>query len=111
MYIINARDCSKLMVQLPRDDLELHQPFHHLSPSSPNLLNCHGLVLQTRQISIYSVHDTMLEGTRRWFRRNRARFAIGLSALGAVYLAGQYAWNKWLEVQQRVSEERIAKEK
>ena len=53
----------------------------------------------------------MLEGTRRWFRRNRARFAIGLSALGAVYLAGQYAWNKWLEVQQRVSEERIAKEK
>ncbi|KAF2157739.1 Peroxin-3 [Myriangium duriaei CBS 260.36] len=52
----------------------------------------------------------MLEGTRRWFRRNRTRFAIGLGTVGAIYLAGQYAWGKWLEAQQRMSEERIAKE-
>lgn len=53
----------------------------------------------------------MLEGTRRWFRRNRSTFAIGAGALGVVYIAGQYAWSKWLEARQRMAEERIAKEK
>lgn len=53
----------------------------------------------------------MFAATRRWFRRNRTTLAIGAGTLGAVYLAGQYAWGKWLEAQQRMSEERIAKEK
>ncbi|KAI4715658.1 hypothetical protein E4T48_08157 [Aureobasidium sp. EXF-10727] len=52
----------------------------------------------------------MLEGTRRWFRRNRTRFAIGAGTLGLVYLAGQYAWSKWLEARQRMADERISKE-
>ncbi|GAB7347788.1 hypothetical protein MBLNU459_g5329t1 [Dothideomycetes sp. NU459] len=52
----------------------------------------------------------MLEGTRRWFRRNRTKFAIGAGTLGVVYLAGQYAWSKWLEARQRMAEDRIAKE-
>ena len=53
----------------------------------------------------------MLEGTRRWFRRNRTRFAVGAGTLGLVYLAGQYAWSKWLEARQRMADERISKEK
>ncbi|THW79391.1 hypothetical protein D6D19_01214 [Aureobasidium pullulans] len=52
----------------------------------------------------------MLEGTRRWFRRNRTRFAVGAGTLGLVYLAGQYAWSKWLEARQRMADERISKE-
>lgn len=53
----------------------------------------------------------MIEGARRWFRRNRTTFAIGAGAVGVVYLAGQYAWSKWLEARQRMAEDRIAKEK
>jgi peroxin-3 len=53
----------------------------------------------------------MLEGTRRWFRRNRTRFAIGAGTLGLVYLAGQYAWSKWLEARQRMADETMSKEK
>ncbi|KAI4744476.1 hypothetical protein E4T50_05167 [Aureobasidium sp. EXF-12298] len=52
----------------------------------------------------------MLEGTRRWFRRNRTRFAIGAGTLGLVYLAGQYAWSKWLEARQRMADETMSKE-
>ncbi|KAL1303842.1 hypothetical protein AAFC00_000299 [Neodothiora populina] len=52
----------------------------------------------------------MFAATRRWFRRNRTPLAVGAGTLGAVYLAGQYAWGKWLEARQRMSEERIAKD-
>ncbi|KAF2028520.1 Peroxin-3 [Setomelanomma holmii] len=52
----------------------------------------------------------MIQGTRRWFRRNRTNFAIGAGVLGAGYLAGQYVLNKLTEARQRMSEERIAKE-
>ncbi|KAH7359703.1 Peroxin-3 [Pyrenochaeta sp. MPI-SDFR-AT-0127] len=52
----------------------------------------------------------MLQGTRRWFRRNRANFAIGAGVLGAGYLAGQYVLGKLSEARQRMSDERIAKE-
>ncbi|KAI8940663.1 hypothetical protein NX059_001933 [Plenodomus lindquistii] len=52
----------------------------------------------------------MIQGTRRWLRRNRANFAIGAGVLGAGYLAGQYVLGKLGEARQRMSEERIAKE-
>jgi len=52
----------------------------------------------------------MIDATRRWFRRNRTRFAVSAGAVGVVYLAGQYAWGKWLESRQIRAEERIAKE-
>ncbi|KAJ4366784.1 peroxin [Neocucurbitaria cava] len=52
----------------------------------------------------------MIQSTRRWFRRNRANFAIGAGVLGAGYLAGQYALGKLSEARQRMSDERIAKE-
>lgn len=53
----------------------------------------------------------MIATTRRWFRRNRTNFAIGAGVLGAGYLAGQYVLGKLGEARQRMSEERIAKEK
>lgn len=53
----------------------------------------------------------MIQSTRRWFRRNRTNFAIGAGVLGAGYLAGQYVLGKLGEARQRMSDERIAKEK
>lgn len=53
----------------------------------------------------------MMQSTRRWLRRNRAHFAIGAGVLGAGYLAGQYVLGKLGETRQRMSDERIAKEK
>lgn len=53
----------------------------------------------------------MMQTTRRWFRRNRANFAIGAGVLGAGYVAGQYVLGKLGEARQRMSDERIAKEK
>lgn len=54
---------------------------------------------------------TMIQGTRRWFKRNRTNFAIGAGVLGAGYLAGQYLLGKLGEARQRMSDDRIAKEK
>ena len=53
----------------------------------------------------------MIEATRRWFRRNRTNIAVGGALVGATYLAGQYAVGKIQEARQRMTEERIAKEK
>jgi peroxin-3 len=53
----------------------------------------------------------MIQGTRRWLKRNRTNFAIGAGVLGAGYLAGQYVLGKLGEARQRMSDERIAKEK
>jgi hypothetical protein len=53
----------------------------------------------------------MIQGTRRWLRRNRTNFAIGAGVLGAGYLAGQYVLGKLGEARQRMSDDRIAKEK
>lgn len=53
----------------------------------------------------------MIQATRNWFKRNRTNFAIAAGAIGAGYLAAQYGLNKLTETRQRMSEERIAKEK
>lgn len=53
----------------------------------------------------------MISTTRRWFRRNRTNFAIGAGVLGAGYLAGQYLLGKLSEARQRMSDDRIAREK
>lgn len=56
-------------------------------------------------------HGTMIAATRRWFRRNRTNLAIGAGVIGAGYLAGQYVLGKIQEARQRMTEERISKEK
>jgi peroxin-3 len=53
----------------------------------------------------------MIQTTRRWFRQNRTNFAVGAGVLGAGYMAGQYVLGKISEARQRMSDERIAKEK
>lgn len=53
----------------------------------------------------------MIQSARNWLKRNRTNFAIGAGVIGAGYLVGQYALNKLTETRQRMSEERIAKEK
>lgn len=53
----------------------------------------------------------MIDSTRKWLRKNRANFAVGIGVLGAGYLAGQYVLSKVTETRQRMNEDRIAKEK
>ncbi|KAI4285221.1 MAG: hypothetical protein L6R38_000827 [Xanthoria sp. 2 TBL-2021] len=52
----------------------------------------------------------MIDSTRRWLRRNRTNFAVGIGVLGAGYVAGQYVLSKIAETRQRMSEDRVAKE-
>ncbi|KAL8997469.1 MAG: hypothetical protein Q9169_003249 [Polycauliona sp. 2 TL-2023] len=52
----------------------------------------------------------MIDSTKRWVRRNRTNFAVGIGVLGAGYVAGQYVLSKITETRQRMSEDRVAQE-
>jgi peroxin-3 len=53
----------------------------------------------------------MFVGTRRWFRRNRTPLAIGLGVIGTGYVVTQYVLAKINDARERMSQDRIAKEK
>lgn len=53
----------------------------------------------------------MLAATRRWFRRNRTPIAIGLGVVGAGYAVTSYVLGKLRDARERMSSDRIAKEK
>ena len=53
----------------------------------------------------------MLASTRRWFKRNRTPLAIGAGVVGAGYVATQYVLRKLNDARERMSSDRIAKEK
>lgn len=53
----------------------------------------------------------MFAATRRWFRRNRSPLAIGVGVVGAGYLATQYVLSRINDARERMSSDRIAKEK
>ena len=53
----------------------------------------------------------MISATRRWLRRNRTNFAISAGILGVGYIAGQYVLSKVTEARERMTADRIAKEK
>lgn len=53
----------------------------------------------------------MFAATRRWFRRNRTPLAIGVGVVGAGYLATQYVLSRINDARERMSSDRIAKEK
>lgn len=53
----------------------------------------------------------MIGATRRWFQRHRRSLAIGVGVVGVGYLAGQYVLSKISEARERLSSDRIAKEK
>lgn len=64
-----------------------------------------------RDYPLTSDRSTMIGATRRWFRRNRKGLAIGAGMIGAGYLAGQYVLSKISEARERMSSDRIAREK
>ena len=53
----------------------------------------------------------MIAATRRWFRRYRTPIAIGVGLVGAAYVASQYVLGKINDARDRMSSDRIAKEK
>lgn len=53
----------------------------------------------------------MLTATKRWLRRNRRGLVIGAGVVGAGYLATQYVLNKISEARERMSGDRISREK
>lgn len=53
----------------------------------------------------------MLEATRRWFRRNRTPLAVSVGVVGAGYVVSQYVMGKINDARERMSSDRIAKEK
>lgn len=53
----------------------------------------------------------MIGATQRWLKRNRNFIAVGAGVVGVGYLAGQYVIGKVNEARQRMSDDRIAKEK
>jgi peroxin-3 len=53
----------------------------------------------------------MMSTTSKWFRRNRTRFAVGFGVVGAGYVATQYVLGKITEARERMSVDRIAREK
>jgi len=53
----------------------------------------------------------MISATRRWLRRNRTPFAIGFGVIGVGYVATQYVLGKISDARERMSSDRIAREK
>lgn len=53
----------------------------------------------------------MLSATRRWLKRNRTPIAVGAGVIGVGYVAVQYVLGKLSDARERMSSDRIAKEK
>lgn len=53
----------------------------------------------------------MYAATKNWLRRNRTTLAISAGIVGAGYVAGQYILGKLSEARQRMSDDKIAREK
>ena len=53
----------------------------------------------------------MFSTARRWLRRNKTPIAIGVGVVGAGYVVTQYVLNKINDARERMSSERISKEK
>jgi peroxin-3 len=53
----------------------------------------------------------MFSSARRWLRRNRTPIAIGAGVIGAGYVVSQYILSRLNDARERMSSDRIAKEK
>lgn len=53
----------------------------------------------------------MIDGAKRWLRRNRTSLTIGIGVIGIGYAASQYVFSKITEARARMTDDRIAKEK
>lgn len=54
---------------------------------------------------------TMISSVRGWLRRNRTPVAIGVGIVGAGYVVSQYVMSKISDARERMTSERISKEK
>lgn len=52
-----------------------------------------------------------MNSVRKWARRNRTPLAIGFGVIGVGYVATQYVLGKISDARQRMSSDRIAREK
>ena len=53
----------------------------------------------------------MFSSARGWLRKNRTPIAIGIGVVGAGYAVTQYVLSKISDARERMSSDRIAKEK
>jgi len=53
----------------------------------------------------------MIAATRGWFRRNRTPLTVGVGVIGAGYVVTQYVLGKISAARERMSSDRIAREK
>jgi peroxin-3 len=53
----------------------------------------------------------MFTSARRWLRNNRTPIAVGVGVIGVGYVATQYVVGKLNDARERMSSDRIAKEK
>lgn len=53
----------------------------------------------------------MLSSARRWLRNNRTPIAVGVGVVGTAYVVAQYVLGKINDARERMSSDRIAKEK
>lgn len=53
----------------------------------------------------------MISATKNWLRRNRTPLAIGFGVVGVGYVATQYVLGKISSARERMSSDRIAREK
>lgn len=53
----------------------------------------------------------MFSSARRWMRQNRTPIAIGVGIVGAGYVVTQYVLSRLNDARERMSSDRIAKEK
>lgn len=53
----------------------------------------------------------MIAATRRWLRRNQNGIALAAGVAGATYMAGQYVMGKIAEARERMTFDRLAREK
>lgn len=53
----------------------------------------------------------MISATRRWFKRNRTPFAVAFGVIGVGYVATNYVLGKISDARERMSSDRIAREK
>lgn len=53
----------------------------------------------------------MFTSARRWLRQNRTPIAVGVGVVGAGYVLTQYVLSRINDARERMSSDRIAKEK
>lgn len=102
-----------------RNDLVTITENHHPQKSelstklpAPDHFKSLNYILLTRYVNTgNTLLRTMIAATRKWLRRNRTPFAIGFGVLGVGYVATQYVMGKISDARQRMSSDRIAREK